>query len=333
MSLLFTPLKIRDLTLPNRLVLPPMVRFSPPMSPEVTNTDGAVTPALIEHYRQRAAAGTGLIIVEATCVDPEGRNWKQGLNAYDDSAIAPLAQLAGAIRAEGSVAAIQIVHGGPQSSPALTGRPPVGPSALQANASSATPRALSIAEIEAIQERFSDAAERVVAAGFQVVEVHGAHGYLLDSFLSRARNQRSDAYGGDVPGRARFMVETCARVMQRVAGRALVTCRFSLFNKEPGEFEAAEIGQLVAGLESANLDLLDLSTNGVYRPWPGAGQSLGRIVRSQTRLPVIAASGLVTPQDAERALAEGHADLAAVGRAALTDPLWATHAREALAQS
>ena len=328
-SCLFTPLTIRGTTLRNRVVLPPMVRFTPPMSPEVTNTGGEITDAVIDYYRQ-LAMGMGMIVVEATCIDPGGRAWPNGLNAYADEHIPGLARLAAAIRAEGCVAAIQLAHAGPQAAPDMVGGQTVGPSAVRPGAGAMLPRELTIPEIEAIQEHFADGAARMVEAGFQAVDLHGAHGYLLDSFLSRARNQRTDRYGGDVAGRSRLMAEACRRVVERVGGRILVGCRFSLFNKLPGEFDSAETEVLVKALQAAGLDFLDVSTNHAFRGWFGSERTLGQWIKGMTDLPIIAVGGLVPPEDAERVIAEGHADMAAIGRATLDDPHWAEHAREAL---
>jgi 2,4-dienoyl-CoA reductase-like NADH-dependent reductase (Old Yellow Enzyme family) len=328
MSELFSPLTIRDVTLRNRVVLPPMVRFTPSMSPEVTNTGGEITPAVIEYYRQRAA-GMGMVVVEATCIDPGGRTWADGLNAYADEHLPGLVRLAWAIRREGCVACVQIVHGGPQASPELVGQT-VGPSSVRPSAAGALPRELTVAELGAIQQHFVDGAARLADAGFQAVDLHGAHGYLLDSFLSRARNNRTDRYGGDVVGRSRMLAETLRRVVDKVRGRILVGCRFSLFNKLPGEFGITETQALVRELEGAGADFLDVSTGGVFKGWFETVRTIGQWIRGMTELPVIVAGELVTPQDAERAIAEGHGDMAAVGRATLTEPDWAGRARTEL---
>lgn len=333
MSALFTPLTVKHVHFRNRIAMPPMVRLVPAMSRELTETGGQVTDPVIEHYRRRAAAGTSLIIVEATAVDPGGRVWPQGLNAYADEHIPGLARLAEAIRAEGAVAAIQLVHGGAQGSRELSGGELVGPSAVAAEDSSAIPRALTIAEIQAIEERFAAAAARAVAAGFQAVELHGAHGYLLDSFLSRQTNRRTDAYGGDLAGRMRFLLETCRQVKVCLAGRALLDCRISIFNKRDEGLTAADFAQLLRGLEGAGIDLLHISTDGAFKGYFGGAKTIGQWAKESTAVPVIVAGGLRRPQQAERAIAEGHADLAAVGTAMLKDGDWSRHAQAALMSS
>ena len=209
---LFSPMTIRQAAFRNRIVMPPMVRMIPSMPREVARTRGRVTEEVLEHYRRRAAAGTGMIIVEATAVDPGGCMWEDGLNVYADEHVPDLARLAACIRAEGAVANIQLVHGGPQASPDVTGCETVGPSPVAPSSGKSVPRELTLEGIEAIEQQFEDAAVRVGKAGFDAVEIHGAHGFLPDSFLSRRRNQRSDVYGRTLAGRPRFLVETCGRV-------------------------------------------------------------------------------------------------------------------------
>jgi 2,4-dienoyl-CoA reductase-like NADH-dependent reductase (Old Yellow Enzyme family) len=208
------------------------------------------------------------------------------------------------------------------------------------------PRALTVAEIHAIQERFATAAVRCADAGFQLIELHGAHGFLLDAFLMKSRNTRTDAYGGSREGRMRMLDETCRLVHSRLGPRALLNCRISLFNQlDEGGDIGARLETLVRGLEASGLDLLHLSTDGALRPaqhlepemgravgayGQAAAPTLGQIIKGITRLPLIVAGGLGDPHDAERTIAEGHADFAAVGRAMLNDPEWTAHARETL---
>lgn len=323
MSLLFSPLNVKGFTFRNRVVMPPMVAG-------LGDAEGRVTDAVLEHYAARARAGTGLIIVEATAVDAGGRCWAGGLGAYDDEHLEGLRRLAERIHGEGALASIQLVHGGPQASPEVMGRETVGPSAVKPSDDASVPRALTVDEILAIEQRFEDAAARVLQAGFDGVEVHGAHGYLLDSFLSSRRNQRTDAYGGSLAGRARMMVETCARVRRRIGERALLDCRVSFFNKRDEGFTAAGLAELVALLEQTGVDILHVSTDGAFRGYFGTEKTIGHWVKESTRLPIIVAGGLGNPPDAERALVEGHADLAAIGKPMFDDADWTARARVAL---
>ena len=241
-----------------------------------------------------------------------------------------LASLAQRIRACGAFAAVQLVHGGPQASSEVSAAATVGPSAIPPSEGADVPRELAAEEIAAIQTRFAEAAARCIEAGFGAVEVHGAHGYLLDSFLSARRNRRRDQYGGSPAGRMRMLIETCRQVWSRIGGHGLLICRVSLFNKEPGEFTSESFRQLVAALAEAGVDILHLSTDGVFQSYFGEPVSLGQWAGRFADLPVIAAGGLGDPHDADRAVAEGHCDLAAIGNAMYEDPEWTVKARKEL---
>jgi len=323
MSALFTPLKVKHLTFRNRVVMPPMVN---------NNGDGEGNPteAALRYYRERAAAGTAMIIVEATAVDEKGRCWKADLGAYSDQHVSRLERLSKAIRAEGCVAAVQLVHGGPQGSPELAGGEIVGPSAVRSSTDAPVPRALTLEGIHAIQTRFAEAAWRAVQAGFEAVEIHGAHGFLLDSFLSSHRNRRTDAYGGTLGNRARMLLDTCGHVRDRIGGQALLLCRISIFNKRDEGFTSQDFEELIRSLERVGVDILDISTDGAFAGYFGADKCIGKWAKGITRLPVIVAGGLGDPRDAERAVTEGHCDFAAVGSAMLRNPEWTKHAARVL---
>jgi len=323
MSALFTPATVKLVAFRNRIVMPPMVNKS-------GDSEGRITDAALHYYRERAAAGTAMIIVEATAVEEKGRCWKTGLGAYSDRQVSSLERLSRSIRAEGCVAAIQLVHGGPQGSPELAGGETVGPSAISPSPGAVVPRALTIEEIQTIEARFAEAARRAVQAGFEAVEVHGAHGFLLDSFLSSHRNRRTDAYGGRLRNRARMLVETCAQVRDGIGDQALLLCRISIFNKRDEGFTPGDLEELIQALEGAGVDILHISTDGAFAGYFGTDKSIGKWAREFTRLPIIVAGGLGDPAEAERALAEGHCDFAAVGSAMLRNPEWTRHAAQAL---
>jgi 2,4-dienoyl-CoA reductase-like NADH-dependent reductase (Old Yellow Enzyme family) len=330
MSILFSPITVKNKVFRNRVVMPPMVRFTPLMSPEVTNTNGEITDAVLEHYRTRARAGTGLIIVEATAVDADGRPWQQGLRGYTDDSLPGFKRLAEYIHAEGALAGIQIVHGGPQSSPQVTGVPASGPSVVPGTEGEGAQHALSITEIKAIEQRFADAAERMVNAGFDVIEIHGAHGYLLDSFLSVRSNLRSDAYGGNIENRSRMLLETCELVKERLQGRALLECRISVFNKREEGFSQSDFQYLVRHLDAAGVDIVHLSTDGAFKGYFGAEKTLQAWARDVSSVPFIVAGKLGDPCEAERALEQHNVEFTAVGSAMLKDAAWTQHARQIL---
>jgi 2,4-dienoyl-CoA reductase-like NADH-dependent reductase (Old Yellow Enzyme family) len=307
-----------------------MVRMAPQMPPEVIESDGSVTEAIIEHYRVRARSGTALIIVEATCVDPSGRAWKQGLNAYDECYTDGLSRLAQAITAEGAVAGIELVHAGPQAKPSLCGGVTYGPSAVPASPGEPEPVALSLADILAVEQRFLDAAHRVFAAGFRFIELHAGHGYLLDSFISPVRNRRADAFGGCLENRMRMISDILLRLKVSIGGEAALGARISPFSHAAEGFGPQDVHGMIRILEEAGSDFVDLSTDGVLSRALGSDHTVGQIAHEVTKLPLIAAGGIVTAEDAERALNEGHADVVAVGRAMLSDPQWSAHALKAV---
>jgi NADPH2 dehydrogenase len=333
MSVLFSTITVKHLTFKNRVVMPPMVSVGLPELADCAAVDGVVSEAGLEHYARRARAGTGLIIVEATAVDEGGRCWKGGLCAYSDKHLPGLRRLAERIHAGGAAAGIQLVHGGPQGSPELAPDGLVGPSEVQPTESHPGVRALTVEEIHRIEQFFEEAAARAVEAGFDVVEVHGAHGFLLDSFVLAQRNRRTDEYGSSLGGRMRMLLETCRRVKQRISVRALLDCRISIFNKREEGFSAGDLKQLVGGLEDAGIDLLHISTDGAFKGYFGSERTIGQWAKKMTDLPIIVAGGLGDPADAERAVAEGHADFAAVGTAMLKDPDWTRRAAEKLGVS
>jgi len=292
--------------------------------------DGCVTDAVLAYYRRRAAAGTGLIIVEATAVEPAGRTWPGGLCAYAPAHVAGLTALASAIHAEGAAAILQLVHGGPKATPQVSGRETVAPSAVQPSGSRTMPRALTVEGIQAMQGHFAAAAGMAMEAGFDGVEVHGAHGYLLDAFLSRKYNVRADAYGGTMENRVRVLAETCRAIRARLGADALLGCRISLFNKLHEGFSHDDLVTLVNGLEAGGIELLHVSTLSVFEAYFDVEKSLGQQVKVLSDLPVIVAGGLRQPAEAERAISEGHGDLAAVGTAMMRNPDWSLCATDAL---
>jgi len=330
MSVLFSPITVKHVTFKNRVVMPPMVSVGALEMADCAAMDGAVTETRLEHYAKRAQAGTGLIIVEATAVDEGGRCWKGGLGAYSDKHLAGLARLAQRIHAGGAVAGIQLVHGGPQGSPELAPEGLVGPSDVAPTESNPGVRALTVQEIHRIEQCFEEAAARAAQAGFDLVEVHAAHGFLLDSFLMLERNRRTDEYGGSMNGRLRIVLETCRRIKQRIGDRALLDCRISVFNKRKEDFGAEDLEKVVHGLEDAGADVLHISTDGAFKGYFGTSCTIGHWVKGMTELPVIVAGGLGNPADAERAVSEGHADFAAVGTAMLKDADWTRRAKQEL---
>jgi 2,4-dienoyl-CoA reductase-like NADH-dependent reductase (Old Yellow Enzyme family) len=320
---LHAPLRLGAIEVPNRIVMPPMVVWK-------AAADGTVTEPILEHYRR--SAGPGMVIVEAAVVSPEGRLSREQIGAFEDRHAEGLARLVRIIHGAGAVASIQLHHAGRNSNLENTfGLPLAAPSAIPAK--DVVPAALDEAGIERILACFASAARRAADAGFDAVEIHGAHGYLVSQFLSPLANRRGDRWGGRLRNRARFVREAARRMREAVRGRLLVSCRLGAGDGEPGGLTVEEGIQVARWLEADGMPFIHVSTGIGSAPKIAPEGSpwsdrllLGAAVRKALRVPVIGVGGIVDPDQAERALAEGLVDLVAVGRAMLADPEWALKA-------
>ncbi len=315
-SRLLTPLRIGSLTLPNRIVMPPMVTY-------LADDEGLVTPAHLEHYER--SSGPGLVIVEGTAVSPEGRISKRQIGIYSDRHVEGLARLSRIIHSNGAVAGIQIHHAG-----ALALRE-TGKRGIAGGAAKVFRLlVVMLSDLKRLQESFKCAARRAVEAGFDIIELHAAHGYLFSQFLSPLKNWRIDRYGGSPENRRRFLLEVYQVVRAEVKERALVTCRLGVADKSRRGLDLKEGLSAASLLEKEGAKLLDVSsgsgTPGHVRP-EGSPYSarlhLAQAAKSAVSVPVIGVGGIRHPDLAEQALQDGMADLIAVGRGILADPAWA----------
>jgi len=313
-------LRLGAVTVTNRIVMPPLVVWQ-------ATEDGLVTPPIFEHYRR--SAGPGMVIVEATAVSPEGRLDRRQIGLFEDRHVEGVARVAEIIHAAGAVASIQLHHAGRNTTLENTfGAPLVAPSAVPAK--DVVPEELTEPGIERILGCFAAAARRAADAGFDAVEVHGAHGYLASQFLSPLANRRTDRWGGSLENRARFVREAAALMRAAVGGRLAVSCRLGAGDGGSGGLTVEEGVQVARWLEADGMPFLHVSTGIGSAPKlaPDGGPwsdrlLLGAEVRKAVGVPVIGVGGIVTPDQAEGALAEGLVDLVAVGRAMLADPQWA----------
>lgn len=338
MSALFSSFKLKDITLRNRIAVPPMCQYSA--------VDGVSTDWHSTHYASLARGGAGLVIVEATAVAPEGRITPGCLGLWNDAQAEKLAHIAAGIKAAGAVPGIQIGHAGRKAS---ANRPwegddhipgddprawePLAPSAVAFGAHlPRVPRAMSVDDIVRVRNDFVAAARRAREAGFEWLELHFAHGYLAQSFFSIHANQRTDQYGGDYAGRSRFLLETLAAVREAWPERLPLTARFGVIEYDGRDAETlAESIELTRAFRRGGLDLLSVSVGfsvpDAKIPWgpaflaPIAGQ-----VRRETGLPVASAWGIDAPHTADRVIAENQMDLVMIGRAHLANPHWAYQA-------
>jgi 2,4-dienoyl-CoA reductase-like NADH-dependent reductase (Old Yellow Enzyme family) len=332
MSALFSPFQLKDVTLRNRIAVPPMCQYS---------ADDGVTNAWHQaHYTSIARGGAGLVIVEATAVSPEGRITPGCTGLWNDEQARGMAVIASQIKAAGAVPGIQIAHAGRKAS---ANRPWEGddhiadsdprgwdtlaPSAVAFGANlPKQPKAMTLDDINRVKADFVAAARRARDAGFEWLELHFAHGYLAQSFFSVHANQRTDQYGGDFAGRSRFLLETLEAVRGVWPEHLPLTARFGVIEYDGRDEQTlAESIDLTRAFKAGGLDLLNVSVGfsvpDTSIPWGSAFlASVAERVRREAGLPVASSWGIDSPKVAERVVAEGQMDLVMIGRAHLTNP-------------
>jgi len=333
-SILGTPLSIGAKTIKNRIVMPAM-------GTGLASAQGEVTPALLRYYEERARGGAGAIVVEIACVDsPEGKGSLTQLCIDHPELLPGLAELAEIIKAYDCLAMIQLHHAGRQTAPAVTGRQPVAPSPKACRFMRAEPRQLSREEIASIRNRFVQAAVMAEQAGFDGVELHAAHGYLLSQFLSPYTNLREDEYGGSLENRFRLLREIMEGI-KTYTSRLILGVRFNLTDFVKGGIsldEGLEIAQL---LEQNGADLLNASC-GIYESGQtsietgsfqeGWRMDMIRQAKQRVSIPVIGGGVIRQPEMAARLIEEGYIDLVWIGRGMLADPDWANKALKGCAE-
>jgi 2,4-dienoyl-CoA reductase-like NADH-dependent reductase (Old Yellow Enzyme family) len=342
MAHLFEPFTLRGVTLRNRIGVSPMCQYSA--------ENGFANDWHLVHLGSRAVGGAGLVIAEATAVEPRGRISPQDLGIWSDDHIQPLARIASFLKDQGAVAGIQIAHAGRKAStfrpwdgggPIPTDDPHawqvVGPSTQPFAEGYPLPHMLSQAEISTVQQAFRAAAQRVLAAGFEWLEIHGAHGYLAHSFLSPLSNQRRDEYGGSLANRARFLLETVRSVRQVWPDRLPLTVRLSCTDWVENGWSLDDTQMLAGWLKAEGVDLIDCSSGGnlpkaPVPTGPGYQIPLAEAVRRAANIPTATVGLINTPAHADEIIRNGRADLVLLGREMLRNPYWALHAAQVLKQ-
>ncbi|OJV81474.1 MAG: hypothetical protein BGO37_05885 [Cellulomonas sp. 73-92] len=315
--------RIGTLTLKNRMVMPPMGSFH-------TEADGSVGDELVAYYAARAEGGFGLIIQEYTCVSPEGLGGPREPRLWSDDDIPGARRIADAAHSGGARIVVQLHHAGRETTSAATGgRQPVAASPVPCPVNKEMPHELTDDEIWAIVAQFADAAGRAKAAGYDGVEVHGAHGYLVDNFLSPYSNKRHDRWGGSLVNRARFATEIARAIRATCGPRYPMIIRISADERVPSGIEPAQAAALATLLEAAGYDAIDVS-NGVYASMdyiiapaqvaPGYELPGAAMVKNAVTIPVIGVGRITDPVFAEQVLASGAVDFVALGRASIADP-------------
>jgi 2,4-dienoyl-CoA reductase-like NADH-dependent reductase (Old Yellow Enzyme family) len=339
---LFEPITIKGITLRNRIGVSPMCMYS--------YVDGFSNDWQIIHLGSRAVGGAGLIIAEATAVEPRGRITPFDIGIWSDAQIEPLANVSRVIKKYGAVAGIQIGHAGRKAS---TNKPwekeknilpnnPLGweciaPSPIAYDVGYSVPQELSISEIHEMQAAFKEGARRALAAGFEWLEIHAAHGYLIHSFYSPISNTRTDEYGGSFENRIRFLMETIRLVRPVWPDHLPLTVRISGTDWAEGGWTVEESIELARCLKKEGVDLIDCSSGGgfckaIVPVGPGYQVPISDAVRKAANIPTATVGLITAPEQADEIIRNGRADLVLLGREMLRDPYWPLHAARVLKQ-
>jgi 2,4-dienoyl-CoA reductase-like NADH-dependent reductase (Old Yellow Enzyme family) len=342
MTHLFDPLAIRNITFANRVFVSPMCEYS--------STDGFASDWHFVHLGSRAVGGAGLVLTEATAVVPEGRISPQDLGIWTDEHIEPLARVVRFIQEQGSVAGMQLAHAGRKASTyapgAGHGKIPeneggwshvVAPSALRFSADYPMPRALSIDGIKNVVSAFAAAARRACEAGFRVIEIHAAHGYLIHEFLSPLSNLRTDAYGGSFENRTRMLREIVVAVRDSWPEAAPLFVRISATDWVEGGWDIQQSVELARKLKELGADLIDCSSGGNVAHakipvGPGYQTQFAEQIRREANILTGAVGMITSPVQAEHIMVAGQADAVIIARELLRDPYWPLRAARELGQ-
>jgi 2,4-dienoyl-CoA reductase-like NADH-dependent reductase (Old Yellow Enzyme family) len=341
-SRLFEPLSLRSVSLRNRIVVAPMCQYQ--------SEDGFANDWHLVHLGSRAVGGAALVITEAAAVEPRGRISPRDLGIWRDEHVEMLARINRFIESQGALGAVQLAHAGRKGSvgppwatqrgcisPDEGGWTPVAPTATRDKENYPVPKALEIDEIATIVQAFTDAARRTNAAGFAVAEIHAAHGYLIHEFLSPLSNARDDRYGGTFANRIRLLLEIVDAVREVWPESKPLFVRISATDWRAGGWtieESIEVGRILAG---RGVDLIDVTSGGIAgTTFSGKGEAplyqvpLSRRIRIEADIPTAAVGVITTAEEAETVLAEGSADLIAIGRRLLGDPYFPFRAAHVL---
>jgi 2,4-dienoyl-CoA reductase-like NADH-dependent reductase (Old Yellow Enzyme family) len=341
MSLLFSPLHLKSITLKNRIVVSPMCQYS--------SLDGFANDWHLVHLGSRAVGGAGLIIMEASAVSPEGRITYGDMGIWKDEHIAKLQQITNFIHANNSVAAIQLAHAGRKAScekPWLGGAQiqsgennwqTVAPSPIPFREGDMIPHELSKADIEHVIEDFKQAAIRAMKAGFKLIEIHAAHGYLINEFMSPLSNNRTDEYGGNFGNRIRFLLEIIEATQSVWPSTLPLFVRISASDWVEGGWTINDSVQLALILKEKGIDAIDASSGGIV-PYakiaagPGYQVPFAEAIKKQTGITTAAVGVIVNSKQAETILENQQADLIVMAREHLRDPYFAIHAAKELGE-
>jgi len=321
LSEIFSSFSFKSLDLSNRVVMAPMCMYC-------SGEEGFPTPWHYSHYGARAIGKVGLIIQEATAVEKRGRLSPKDLGIWDDTHIEPLGKMVTLLQNFGSKVAIQLGHGGRKARPGT--RDIIGPSGIAFSDEFPNPIEMGEKEIKDVIHSFKKGAERACAAGYDIIELHGAHGYLIHQFLSPYSNKRRDKYGGSLENRLRFPLEIIREIKEILPSEILLMVRISAVEYIKGGYSFSDMLDAAKAFVEAGVDILDVSSGGAGpsppRVWPGYQVPYAQKFKEELGVPVIACGLLKDPGMAEEWVGNGRTDLVALGRALLRDPNWVLNA-------
>jgi 2,4-dienoyl-CoA reductase-like NADH-dependent reductase (Old Yellow Enzyme family) len=339
MSRLFSPFTLRDLTFKNRIFVSPMCQYS--------SENGLPGDWHLVHLGSRAVGGAALVIVEATAVSPEGRITPHDSGIWSDAHAEAFRRITAFMKSAGTVPGIQLAHAGRKASTEVPWRggkvlredqggwQPIAPSPLPFAEGDPVPREMARQDIDRVVDEFADAASRSLRAGFEVVEVHAAHGYLLHEFLSPLSNQRRDEYGGSLENRMRLVLRVASAVRERWPRQLPVLVRISATDWVDGGWDLEQSIQLSRALKQCGIDLIDCSSGALVPKariptGPGYQVPFSQAIRREAAIPTGAVGMITEPNQAEEILRQEQADVVLLARAFLHNPYWPLHAAAAL---
>lgn len=325
MSKLFSTFELKNIKLKNRITMAPMCQYS-------ADNSGHATDWHLTHYASRAIGGTGLILLEATAVEPRGRISAMDLGIWEDNQIQGLANIVEACKKYGAAVGIQLAHAGRKCSIPTEGI--VAPSPIAFSNEYQTPHELSIHEINGIVNSFKLAAERAFRAGFDVLEIHGAHGYLINEFLSPLTNKRTDEYGGSLDNRVRFLREILLGIREVWSKDKALILRISAEDYAEGGNHPTDLAKMINLLRDCHVDIINVSSGAVVpatiTTFPGYQLPYSEVIKEETGLPTIAGGLITSSFMAEEIVSNNRGDLVYIGRELLRNPYWPLQAAKEL---
>lgn len=317
MSKLYSSYQLKNLTLKNRIVMPPMCMYS-------AENDGKANDWHYIHYSTRAIGGVGLILLEATGVEKRGRITNKDLGIWEDGQIEGLSKIVKACHRYGAKVGIQLGHAGRKSE--VKEEPSIAPSAIPFNSEYRVPVEMTKKEIQTVVTAFREAARRADQAGLDTIEIHGAHGYLISEFLSPLTNTRTDEYGGSEENRCRFLKEILQEVTTVWPKEKPIIVRVSAEDYGEGGNHDTDLARMLQNLKNQGIDLVNVSSGGVVdvpvKAYPGYQTPFAETIRREAKIPVITGGLITYPVMAEEILQNERADLVFVGRELLRNPYW-----------